>query len=117
ARRCFASGPLTTPTRTRSGALSRKAKPRARARSNGNPKTQKIASVSRRNSFVRALVSSTIAGRTLSDIAQLPSGQRDKKIFQRGRMRGERNELRSRFLDCSEQLGNGFGEGVDAQLP
>src|SRR5207253_4887810 len=98
ARRCFASGPLTTPTRTRSGALSRKAKPRARARRSGNPKTQKIASVSRRNSFVRALVSSTSAGRTLLGITELPSGQRNEEILERRRVRRQRDELRSALL-------------------
>src|SRR5882724_647881 len=93
-----ADGPSSTATGTLSGALSRKAKPRARARMIGKPNTQNTASVSRMNSLVRMEVSSTMAGRTLG-IAQLPSGQRDEQILQRRGVRGERDQLRALTLD------------------
>ena len=53
-----ASAAGTTPTGIWSGPLARKAKPRATASSSGKAKTQKIASGSRRNSLIRAEVSS-----------------------------------------------------------
>src|SRR5438132_1569535 len=117
ARRCDASGPLTTPTGIRSGAFSRNANPNARARISGKPKTQKIASVSRMNSLVRALVSSTMAGRTPLDIAKLPAGERNKQVLQRCRVGGQRDQLRSVLLHQVDQLRYGFGQRVDAQLP
>src|SRR5205085_980738 len=114
---CFAAeGPVTTATGMRSGGFSRNANPRASASSSGKPKTQTIASVSRTNSFVRALVSSMIAGRTLSDIAELPTGQRNEEVLERCGVRRQRDELRARLLDCSEKLGHRLRERVDAQL-
>src|ERR1051325_8794692 len=77
-RCCCASGPAAMPIGIWSGGFERNAKPRASARSSGKPKTQKTASVSRRNSFVRTMASSTSAGRGLY-IAQLPSGQREEQ--------------------------------------
>ncbi len=63
ANRPRADGPSITPTGILSGALSRNANPSASARSMGKMNTQKIASGSRPNSFVRAIVSSIKAGR------------------------------------------------------
>src|SRR5437868_3226999 len=118
---CCACGPAVTPIGILSGAFARNANPSASASSSGNPNTQKIASVSRRNSFVRTMTSSMIGARTfvagVSGIAQLPSRQRDEEILERRRVRGQRDELRAVLLDHREKLRHGVGERVDAQLP
>src|SRR5689334_4471085 len=93
-----ARGPAITPIGILSGALARNAKPNASASTSGNPKTQKIASVSRRNSFVRTMTSSQIGARTFLDIAQLPSRQRHEQILERRGMRRQRHQLRSLLL-------------------
>src|SRR4051794_20816623 len=105
------------PTGVLSGALSRKAKPRTSARSSGNPKTQKIASVSRRNSFVRARASSMIGGPTGLVVTELSPGQRDEEIFERGLVRRQRQQLRPILLDDVDHARHGLGERIDAQLP
>src|SRR5438270_4277906 len=114
---CCACGPATTPIGILSGAFARNANPNASASSKGNPNTQKIASVSRKNSLVRTTTSSTIGGRTLSDIAQLPSRQRHEEILERRRVRRERDQFRAMFFNRREKLRNGVGERVDAKLP
>src|SRR4051794_12742199 len=106
------------PTGVLSGALSRKAKPRTSARSSGNPKTQKMASVSRRNSFVRARASSMIGGPTgRSVVTQLSPGQRDEQVFERRLVRRQRQELRPIPLDYVDHARHGLGQRIDAQLP
>src|SRR6185436_2260158 len=119
ASRCFAAGPSTTPTGMRSGGLSRKAKPRAIVSRIGNAKTQKIASGSRMNSFIRPIVSSMSGGCTFagSGIAQLPSGHCDEEILERRGVRCERDQLRAVRVDAREQLRHGGDERVDAKLP
>src|SRR6185436_15276263 len=119
ASRCFASGPSATPTGMRSGGFSRNAKPRAIVRRIGNAKTQKIASGSRMNSFIREIVSSMSGGRTLvgSGIAQLPSGHGDEEILERRGVCRERDQLRAMRVDDREELRHGGDERVDAKLP
>src|SRR5216684_6770461 len=119
ASRCCVLGPATTATGTRSGGFSRKANPRARARISGKPKTQNIASFSRRNSFVRVEASSRIAGRmrVFSGIAKLPAGERDEKILQRRFVRRKRHELRPLLLDGADQLRHGLGQRMNAHQP
>src|SRR5712691_4527176 len=109
------------PTGMRSGGFSRNAKPRSSVRMSGKPKTQKSASVSRMNSFMRALVSSTSAGRTplpfALSIAELPSRQRDKEVLERRFVRRERAQLRAAPFDRPDELRHGVGERVDVDLP
>src|SRR5687768_703377 len=85
-------------------------------RSSGNTKTQNMASGSRMNSLKRTFVSST-RGCRVSLIAQLPSGQGHEEIFQRGRVRGQRDQLCATRFDHVQELRNRRRERVDAQLP
>src|SRR4029077_21006664 len=102
---------------TLSGALSRNAKPSASASSSGKPNTQKIASVSRRNSFVRAMASSMIGGPMRLVVTELSPGQRDEEVFERRLVRRQREELRAVFLDDVDHERHSLGQRIDAQLP
>src|SRR5688500_3721339 len=118
ASRCFAIDPSATPTGMRSGGFSRNAKPRAIVRRIGKAKTQKIASGSRMNSFIREIVSSMSGGGTFgSGIAELPSGHgHEENLGPRG-LRRARDQLRAVRGDAREELRPRGYERVDAKLP
>src|SRR5438128_1361455 len=107
------------PTETGSGALSRNAKPSARAIPIGKMNTQKTASGSRATSSSRTRTSSA-SGWTFFPgllIAQLPARQRQEDVLEHGPPRRELLESGARALQRLQQSRDRFDQGGDADRP
>src|SRR5216117_1599300 len=112
AANALSPGPPATPTCNFPGPVFRKASPSANASTMGKPNTQKTASGSRLNSRMRESASWYIG---CSRITELPSGERDEHVVERGVMRGEQRQLHAARFEQREQRGEGAVQLYDRE--